>query len=276
MATTNLSALINPEVMAQMIEEYIGSKSGKFDAVVTEDNTLVATPGNTIKVPKWGYIGDAADVAEGVAVVPAAMSSSSVDVTVKKAVKAVTLTDEAVVSGFGDPIGTATRQIGESIVQKKDRDVVTALDSATTVKGDGTAVISLADLLAAKMLFGDEDDDFEIQYYTSPTQYGKLVALLEAKDTPLGDYVRENGEVTRVYGMRIHRSNKCTTTGTGASKKYSNYLAKAPAVKIYNKRGINSETERDAKKGATDYVANKHYVAHLADDRYAVKYIVKA
>ncbi len=109
MADTNLSALINPEVMAQMIEEYIGSKSGKFDAVVTEDNTLVATPGNTIKVPIWGYIGDAADVAEGVAVVPAAMSYSNVSVTVKKAVQALPVTDEAAVSSYGATIRTATR-----------------------------------------------------------------------------------------------------------------------------------------------------------------------
>ncbi len=275
MALTNLSALINPEVMAQMIEEYIGSKSGKFDAVVTEDNTLVASPGDTITVPKWGYIGDAVDVAEGAAIVPTAMTSSREDVKVKKTGKAVQLTDEAVLSGFGDPVGTATRQIGESIVQKKDNDIATALESTGNTKGTGSAVLSLSDLLAAKMMFGDEDDDFEIQLYMHPLQYGKLVALLDAKDTPLGDYVRENGEITRVYGMKIHRTNKVKRTGTGATEIYSNYLAKAPAVKMYNKRGVSSEKERKALEGLTNYVANKHYVPHLADERYAIKYLVK-
>lgn len=274
-AQTKLTNLIDPEVMADMVEEYIGSKTGKFDDVVTDDNTLVGAPGSTITVPKWGYIGDAEDLTEGVAMDTSVMSATESTVTIKAAGKAVEITDSAAISGYGDPIGTAARQIGEAIMQKKDRDISAVLAAAATVKGDGTAVVALADILAAKLLFGDEDDDEMITFYCHPYIYGDIVALCEALETNFGDFVKQDGEVVKIYGMPIKRSNKCVQTGTGATAFFTSYLAKPMAVKMYNKRGTFLETDRDILAKTTTMAADKHYVPSLFDERYAVAYKAK-
>ncbi len=258
MANTTLSVLVNPEVMADMVQEVIDNKAGKFDSVITEDNTLVGRPGNTITVPQWGYIGDAVDVAEGVAMTPTAMSSSTTTAEVKKVGKAVTLTEEAILSGFGDPFGTAARQIGSSVVHKKDTDTVAALDTATTVKGDGTAVVALADILEAKSLFNDEDDE-PIEFICHTKIFYDILALCDALNTNLGDYTKVNGELATIYGMRIIRSDKCTV----ATNAYTSYLAKAGAVKIYNKQATNIKTDEDILESTLIIAGNKHLAVAL-------------
>ncbi len=137
---TKLTNMVNPQVMADMIEADIDSASGKFASITVEDNTLVGQPGSTITVPQWNYIGDAADLTEGVAMDTEVMTNSTTTATIKSVGKGVDLTDQAMLSGFGDPQGTAASQIAESITQKKDRDIATALSTATTVKGYGTVV----------------------------------------------------------------------------------------------------------------------------------------
>lgn len=121
MATTVLSNLVNPEVMAQMISATLPKKI-KFSAIAKIDTTLSGTPGDTITVPKWGYIGDAEDVAENVAMGTAQLTTTTTKAQVKKAGKAVEITDEAVLSGYGDPMGEAVAQLGMAIAGKVDND----------------------------------------------------------------------------------------------------------------------------------------------------------
>ena len=99
---TKLAQLIDPEVMADMISAKIPKKLvvAPFAKV---DTTLQGVPGSTITVPSYGYIGDADDVAEGVEVTPAKMSTTTKTAAVKKAMKAVTLTDEAVAGPHTHP-----------------------------------------------------------------------------------------------------------------------------------------------------------------------------
>lgn len=116
---TTLEQMIDPEVMGEMILAQL-QKAIKFGAIAPIDNTLSGRPGDTVTVPRWKYIGDAQDVAEGAAIDYAQMANSTDTFTVKKAAKGVKLTDEAVLSGYGDPTGEATRQITMAIASKLD------------------------------------------------------------------------------------------------------------------------------------------------------------
>ena len=123
--TTMLADLINPQVMADMISAKIASKIvvAPFAKI---DTTLVGVPGNTITVPKYTYIGDAEDIAEGIAAETVKLGYDSTDVTIKKAMKAVELTDEAVLSGYGNPVGETNNQLAKAIASKVDADAMAA------------------------------------------------------------------------------------------------------------------------------------------------------
>ena len=99
---TKLSELIDPEVMGDMVSARIPKKLcvAPFAKI---DDTLQGVPGDTITVPAYTYIGDASDVAEGGEVAIEKMTTSTRKATIKKAMKGIGLTDEAVLSGYGNP-----------------------------------------------------------------------------------------------------------------------------------------------------------------------------
>ena len=102
MTITKLQNMINPEVLASMVDGEL-EFAIKFAPLATIDKTLVGRPGNTVSLPAYKMIGEAADVEEGEAIPVEALATESVDVKVKKAGKGVRITDEAILSGYGDP-----------------------------------------------------------------------------------------------------------------------------------------------------------------------------
>ena len=122
---TKLANLINPQVMADIIAAELPKKI-KMSPFAVVDTTLQGVAGNTITIPKFAYIGEADDVAEGIAAGTTVLTATTSQATVKKAVKAVELTDEAMLSGYGDPVGEATRQLTLSLADKIDSDCMTA------------------------------------------------------------------------------------------------------------------------------------------------------
>ena len=135
--TTMIADLINPEVMADMISAKVEKKLvvAPFAKV---DTTLQGIPGDTITIPQYAYIGDAEDIAEGVACGTVKLATSTTQAKVKKAMKAVELTDEAVLSGYGDPVGETNNQLALSIASKVDNDAMDSLQTAQLIF-DGSA-----------------------------------------------------------------------------------------------------------------------------------------
>ena len=101
MALTKMAQMVNPEVMGDMINAKIEALL-KLTPYAKVDTTLVGVPGDTKTVPSWNYIGDAEDVAEGIEVTPTQMTSSKTTFTIKKAMKSVSISQEAINSGYGD------------------------------------------------------------------------------------------------------------------------------------------------------------------------------
>lgn len=209
---TKLESLIDPEVMAPMI-------SGKLEKAIVAtpfakiDNTLEGQPGSTITVPKYEYIGDAEDVAEGVEQGESILSATSKEYKIKKAVKDVVLTDEAVLNGYGNPVGEANNQLGLSLASKVDNDVMIELQKAQLVKKVGAA-ISYDGIVDAIDLF-NEEQNVEKVMFISPNQNSTL-----RKDANFisADKYNQNvvmkGEIGMVSNTRIVPSRKIVVEET--------------------------------------------------------------
>jgi N4-gp56 family major capsid protein len=268
MAQTNLSNLINPEVMADIISAKLPSKI-KFSPLARLDDTLVGQPGNTITVPKYAYIGDAEDVAEGVAMGTTVLTASSTQATVKKAGKAVELTDESVLSGYGDPVGEANDQLLTSVAAKVDNDAVAALGNATLTH-IASSVISYNNIVDAIDKFEEEDDEQKI-LFIHPLQKGTLRKDAEFIANVPNAYM--SGVIGEIAGCQVVASNKVPKVA-GTPGQFENFIVKPGALDIYLKREAQVEDDRDVLKKTTVLVADQHYTVVLADDSKVVKMTV--
>ena len=270
MATTKTADLIVPEVMADMISAKIPNKL-RFTPLAAIDTTLQGRPGNTITVPKWSYIGAAEDVAEGAAIPLTALAKTSSEMTIKKAGKGIELTDEALLSGYGDPLGEAVNQLSLSIADKIDNDVIVAAAKATqSVSIASGAKVTIAKLQNAIDIFGDED----YQSMILVTSSADAVALRDEWITahPNEDVVA-NVQVT-ILGVYIMRSN-IAAVGHGFLVKITadpETEETQPAFKIIMKRAVEIEKDRDIIRKTTVLTADEHYGAYLYDPLKVVKF----
>ena len=266
MALTKLQDMVDPQVLADMISAEL-EDAIRFSPLARVDRTLVGRPGSTITVPKFKYIGDADDVAEGEAIDLALLETATEDFTIKKAGKGVEITDEAVLSGLGDPIGEAARQLTMSIANKVDNDVLAALDTTSLVYSEGTAW-DLDTISNAIDIFNDEDDEpmVLIMNPKDAAQLRKAVAGDWERASDLGDDIIVRGTYGAVLGAQVVRSRK-VPEGTA-------YLVKEGALAIYMKRNVEIESDRDIVRKTTVITADQHYGAHLYDESKAIKITV--
>lgn len=275
MAVTMMNNMINPEVMGDMINAKIEALA-KITPYAKVDTTLQGVPGDTKTVPSWNYIGDAEDVAEGVEVGLTQMTAASTTFTIKKAMKAVGITQEAVNSGLGNPIGQAESQLAKSIVGKVDNDVLAAALTATTTSGDGTAVIGYAGIVDAVTKFEDEEDGIEKVMFISPKQEATLLkdADFLSADKFTGG-VAVNGAIGKIAGCWIKKSNKivaadgvftCPIIKLEPDSAETEYTEdELPALTIFLKKDTTVDAEWFPKKQQTDITACKYYGVALTN-----------
>lgn len=262
--------MFNPEVLKDMISAELAN-SIRFAPLARVDQTLQGQPGNTVTVPKWNYIGDAADVAEGVAMGTTVLDHSTQQATIKKAGKAVEITDEAVLSGYGDPIGEAAKQLRLSITNKVDNDALAALDGATLIHTTAAGgKLSVATVEAAQALFNDEDDE-EMVLIANPADAAELrndAAANWTRSGDLGDRMLVSGAYGEVLGAQVIRSRKLAVGKA--------YLVKRGALAIYMKRDVAVETDRDILAKTTVISADEHYGVVLEDESKVVEINITA
>ena len=255
---TKLGNLIDPQVLADYLDVKL-MDAIKFAPLCAVRNDLVGKPGDTLTLPKYAFIGLAEDVAEGADVPMAQLAANTVDVKVKKAGKGVQVTDEAVLSAYGDTVNEIGRQLLMSIAGKVDNDCAEAFRKATlNVTATAFDKYVISDMIAK---FG-EDLEEDMTVLINPAH---LATLRRDKDfVEVNDgMVIMNGEVGRLFGCRIVISNKVQANEA--------FLVKAGAVKILMKRNVMVEADRNIVNKTNTYVVDEHYVAYLEDESKIVK-----
>ena len=270
--TTTLDKLIDPEVMAPMISAKI-TESIVATPFAKIDTTLVGRPGSTITVPKYQYIGDAEDLAEGVTADKTQLTTTSAEYTIKKAVKQVELTDEAVLSGYGNPVGETNSQLGKAIASKVDNDVMDALKGAQLGYTGAATGISYDEIVNAIDVL-NEEENVEKVMFIHPKQVSQLrkdANFISNDKYPNNVIVK--GEIGMIANTRIVTSKKAVNEAKTLFlnpivelKPESQTGDEIAAVTIFLKRDVNLETQRELGNYTTLIGADEHYVAALTDE----------
>ena len=275
MSITKLANMINPEVMSEMISAKVEKKVAVIPFAKV-DTTLQGRAGNTITIPVFGYIGDAANVEEGASIGASALTTTDKQFTVAKIGKGVDLTDEAILSGYGDPVGEANKQLAMAIAQKIDQDAIDALYGASLKYDDISNKISYAGIVDAIDKFEEEFNSEKVMFI-HPKQLSQLrkdADFTSADKYVNGNYIAVNGEVGKIANCRVVVSKRVKEDDTHAG--YVNPIVKinfdteteesASALTIFLKKGVAVETDRDIDKQVNMIRASEHYICALTDE----------
>ena len=275
MTVTKMANMIDPEVMGEMIDAKVEALC-KLTPYAAVDTTLVGVPGDTKAIPSWNYIGDAIDVAEGEEVELSALTASSAQFTIKKAMKSVGITEEARLSGLGDPVGQAETQLAKSIAQKVDNDVLeAAYTSKVAYDGKGKA-ISYAGIVGANAVFEDEEDGIEKVMFIHPNQEAQLLVdemFVSADKFEAGVAVK--GSIGKIAGCWIKKSRKVKLV----DGVYQNPIIKMqpdsaeteftedelPAITILLKKDTKTDADWKPRKQTTEITSAKYYGVALTN-----------
>ena len=276
MTQTEIAQLVNPEVLADMVSAKL-PKMIKFTPLAYVERELVGQPGSTVTVAKWVYSGDAKDITEGEAIVPDQLTTDKSTMTIKKAGKGVEVTDEALLSGYGDPLGQAAHQIALAIANKVDNDLATEAAKATQYVDDAPTTGDALDKALA--VFADEED----ARYVALINPEDAIALRKdtvkewVRGSEIGANIVVSGTFGETHGVQIVRSKK-VEKGKGFLVKVSavetdtDDVAKYGAFVINLKRDVAIETDRDILKKTTVITGDEHYGVYLYDPTKVVKF----
>ena len=276
MELTNAVTLVNgdvfdPEVVTDMINAKV-EKKAVMTGYIKVDNTLEGVAGTQVTIPKWGYIGEADDYEEGQPIDTSKMAFTTEQYGIKKIGKGVMLTDEAQLSGYGNPMGTATNQIAMAISEKLDNDRVEVLYGAPTVYTEGAGeTLSYKTIVNALDLFNEEEESRKvILIHSKQKTHLRLDPDFIAADK-IGAELLTTGAIGRIAGVEVVVSNKVHFDGT----KYINPIIKLnndaeteddmPAITYFLKRG--NLVEHDREVGVGDKIICTAYgMAALTND----------
>ena len=251
MALTKLQNMINPEVLGAFLETKLVNAI-KLSPLAVVGTELQGRAGNTLTLPTWQYIGDAKDLEEGVADTPVALETQSREIKIKKASKSVEITDEALLSGYGNPADEIATQLLTSIASKVEADCFAALATASLKQVGPVNADTVADALVK---FG-EDLDEEMFLFINPADYATIRKNANFSYVN-GQQMTIGGTVGYIFNCAVVVSNRVAANTA--------LIVKRGALGIELKRGVNVESDRDILRKTNVYSVDEHYVAYLRD-----------
>ena len=266
---TKLTNLIDPEVIGDMAQAKIEAKISIIP-YAKMDRTLVGNAGSTITVARYVWDGEAEEVAEGDDIPIRALGTESAEYPIKMAGIGTSITDKAVLSGYGNPVGACTQGIANSITAKLDEDAHAEL-LKTSVVYNPNAEISYENVVDAIGLFRAEGA-IDMVALVDPD----LVTTLR-KDSNFidknkyGGNVMMNGEIGMIGNARIVPSRRASGVGGYFYTPIiltsdPEHLDDIPALTYFIKRDTNVEVERKSRSRTTEITVDQFYVVALTNE----------
>ena len=273
---TYLSSLFNPQVVADIIDTKL-TDNMVFAPLAMIDYTLQGRAGNTVTLPYYTYIGAASTVSEGYDIPISKLTQTTSSVTIVKYGKAVQITDEAVLSGYGDPLGEAAAQISLSVDDAMDNALLAALAANSASEqnyatSDASTALEPEDIPLALAKFG-EDAEGQKALLVTPDFYAKLIGKPAATNwipaSEIAAEVKIRGSVGMAYGCQVIVTNRLKTSG-------NLYIVKPRTLAVFIKRGSMVETDRDILNQSTVLAGSILAAPYLLNPKGMIKLSVGA
>ena len=264
---TYLSDLFDPQVIADLIESKL-TDNIVFAPLAMVDNTLTGRAGDTVTLPYYSYIGAASAVSEGYDIPLAKLAQTTTSIAVRKFGKAIQLTDEAVLSGYGDPLGEGTRQIAVAIADRIDTELLAALAANSASEqnyatSDASTPLAPEDIPLALAKFGEDYDGTKV-LLCPPDFYAQLLKQNWIPASEIAADVKVRGAIGMAYGCQVVVSNRLTTSG-------NIYIVKPGTLALFMKRDTLIETDRDILNQSTVVAGSKIVAPYLLNPKGMVK-----
>lgn len=262
MSVTMTSNLIIPEVVSNLIDSNLGDGVTLLP-LAEQDDTLVGQPGDTLKFPVFAYIGKATVVAENGQIIPGQLTASMKSVTVQKYAKAISISDEARLSGYGDPVGEGSRQLAHALDHAVDDDLFQCLNDVGVARKYVSGAISADTIADALTLFGEDPEGQKVLL----TDAVGLATLRKDPDFigrgDMGEELVMHGAKGEVWGCEITVTNKVRENSEVKEKNY--FIVKPGALRLVNKQGALVEIQREPEYMRDNIFASLHCVPYLYD-----------
>jgi len=217
-----------PEVLTEALQgaytqknAFISSQMVSNGYVRVSDTMPARSPqeiGNTIKIPYFGTIGDFESVADGSSATPVALKQTYEEGTVARDALAFELTNWAQMAAAGDPYAEAARQLVLATARNIDSLSMTAAVATGALSRDVYSAtvpvkLDMDVIIDALSLWGDMAAGMTPGLFVHSRVYGDLLKLKSSDGVPL---LRDagNGEVPRINGLPVIRSDRLPLTGS--------------------------------------------------------------
>ena len=266
--------VLDPEIIAGDIQT-AATKALELSKLVKVDGTLEGVPGSTITVPKYKSIGMAPRLNETDRIVPKKLELESATVSIREAGDGLSFTKKALAVAYGDPVGEATTQLGTSVADRIEYDLIEA--ASATVGGSAPFKVTLATAntvnwatwVSGFLKFGDKGFKNLAGIVMTSAAYSSLLndpdfmADARARGTSA-----TNGDVVTVGGTTIY----VTDVLSDIDPKLAALVLKKDAVALYWKSRPEIETARDIYGRSLEMAVSTIYAVSRTNDQGVVAF----
>jgi hypothetical protein len=273
-STSSTLSELYTEIVAEAL--FVASERSVMRPLVK--NYAIQGGGKAVEVPIYAAV-SAAAVSEASDLSNTAINPSSVTITASENGIMTTLTDLARNSAPRNVAADIGRLFGEAIAKKIDVDLTALFDGFSQEVGDGTAVLSAANVFnAVAVLRKTGVPTAEISGVFHPLNAYDLKSGLTntfvGRDTELSNEALRNGFVGKVAGVNIFEtSNMADSSGNnpGTTGDYKGAVFHRDALGMAMMQDLKIETQRDASLRADEIVATSVYGVGELHDTYGVE-----
>ena len=249
---TKLAQLLDPQVIGAYLDVKM-IDAIKLTPMISVNRELEGRPGSKLTLPKWGYTGDAADLAEGADVTFDQLVQSTVQVGIKKIAKGIELTDEAILSGYGNPVEQVGQQLLMGVASKIEADLYDLIDKCNDCHkiAEGTKFDKYT-IVDMKAKFREDMEADTLVLFVTPELYAKLVKDPDFVNIAQGEKIM-SGHIGTLFGVNIVVANRVKKP----------FMMKQGAIELLMKRNVMVETDRNIKNFTNQFVVSDHYGCYV-------------